>query len=408
MIRRAVLTFLLGAAVAAGGAAAQPLAGRVVIGYQGWFGCPGDVDGNARWFHWFRGHPAPDRLLVDMLPRVDDLPEEALCDTGLRDAQDRPVRVYTSMSPAVVEHHFALLRRHGLDTVALQRFVVDLLDPVLRARADRVLRNALAAAARHHLQLYVTYDVSGAPDSQVIAAIEADWQRLGAVHGLRDHAAYVRVEGRPVVALWGFGFRDRPGDPAQVLALIGRLRGGADGTAPAIVVGGVPSQWRTLAGDARPDPRWSAVYRAYDVISPWYVGRFASSAGARDFYRQVTSGDLQDTAARGAGYLPVVFPGFSWANLMHQRGQTSPLGQIPRQCGRFLGDQIDALATLGAPALFVAMFDEVDEGTAIAPTEADPDRFPRGARLLSTDEVDCAVLADGYLRLTGAAAQRWR
>ncbi len=38
---------------------------------------------------------------------------------------------------------------------------------------------------------------------------------------------------------------------------------------------------------------------------------------------------------------------------------------IPRNGGRFLWEQFHELARLGADSDFVAMFDEVDEGTAI-------------------------------------------
>jgi hypothetical protein len=37
-------------------AAADPadgLSGRLIVGYQGWFGCPGDYEGNKDWQHWF-------------------------------------------------------------------------------------------------------------------------------------------------------------------------------------------------------------------------------------------------------------------------------------------------------------------------------------------------------------------
>ena len=58
--------------------------------------------------------------------------------------------------------------------------------------------------------------------------------------------------------------------------------------------------------------------------------------------------------------MPVVFPGFSWHN-QHD----GPLNQIPRLKGRFLWKQFCEVHRLEATMVNVAMFDEVDEGTAI-------------------------------------------
>src|SRR5690349_17975186 len=43
--------------------APQPaLAGRVIVGYQGWFGCPNDFAGNKNWYHWFDQVAAPGSI----------------------------------------------------------------------------------------------------------------------------------------------------------------------------------------------------------------------------------------------------------------------------------------------------------------------------------------------------------
>lgn len=73
--------------------------------------------------------------------------------------------------------------------------------------------------------------------------------------------------------------------------------------------------------------------------------------------------------ARGAcvDYLPVVSPGFSWANLVPAHGnavRASP-NQIPRRCGAFVGYQLDNVVAGSRRAANVAMFDEVDGGIAI-------------------------------------------
>ena len=61
-------------------------------------------------------------------------------------------------------------------------------------------------------------------------------------------------------------------------------------------------------------------------------------------------------------WLPVVYPGFSWDNLKRQ-----PPGAtiIPRLRGKFLWEQFHELSKLGVDSVYVAMFDEIDEGTAV-------------------------------------------
>src|SRR5207302_7011434 len=89
--------------------------------------------------------------------------------------------------------------------------------------------------------------------------------------------------------------------------------------------------------------------------------------------------------------LPVVFPGFSWHNLRPQ----SALDEISRLKGRFLWKQFGEAKKAGATMLYVAMFDEMDEGTAIFKCTNDP---PAGASRFLTLE---GLPSDHYLWLTG-------
>ena len=57
--------------------------------------------------------------------------------------------------------------------------------------------------------------------------------------------------------------------------------------------------------------------------------------------------------------------------------QGAALDDIPRCGGRFFWSQIVAAKRAGAEMLYVAMFDEVDEGTAIFKCTNDP---PTGRR----------------------------
>jgi len=172
------------------------------------------------------------------------------------------------------------------------------------------------------------------------------------------------------------------------------------------VIGGVPSQWRTLGGDAKSDSRWAAVYRGYDAISPWSVGRFDDQASADAYLDSVVVPDLAETARLGIGYLPVTFPGFSWSNQMLNKGalDVAIFNQIPRDCGDFLWHQYANLVNAGVKTVYAAMFDEFDEGTALAPAQTSIVGVPIGVPMVTLDQEGCNVPADWYLQVTGKAA----
>ena len=100
---------------------------------------------------------------------------------------------------------------------------------------------------------------------------------------------------------------------------------------------------------------------------------------------------------RGLDFLPVAFPGFSWHNL---KGAPAVLNDIPRLQGRFFWSQIAAAKQTGANMLYVAMFDEVDEATAIFKCTNEPPVGPNVSFL--TNE---GLPSDHSLRLTGLAAK---
>lgn len=387
--------------------AASGLEHRLIVGYQGWFGCPQDTPGNTRWEHWFtKNNSGADDLAVDLLPSLGQFSEADLCPTQLRRADGSPIKVFSSQNPRVVNTHFRWMREHGIDGAAVQRFVGPLAIPPLKSRSDRVLQNARAAAVANARVFYVTYDISGANANSVVADIRRDWQYLGRELKITESPRYLRVNGKPVLQLWGFGFSDRPGAPEAVAELIDDLKAGRNNLLAATLIGGVPTNWRTLDGDSQSDRRWAAIYRSYDVLSPWSVGRFRDVAGIDRFVRERVLPDMAETKRLGIGYMPVVFPGFSWFNLQRGRGQKqiAILNQIPRQCGNFLWQQIFRLLAARADMLYAAMFDEVDEGTALFPTEPHGERLPKGAQMAFLNQDGCALPDDWYLRITGKAA----
>ncbi len=78
------------------------------------------------------------------------------------------------------------------------------------------------------------------------------------------------------------------------------------------------------------------------------------------------------------------------------------VNQIPRLGGRFQWSQCREFPKAGAPMLYVAMFDELDEGTAIFKPRSDP---PQRESLFVAEQ---DVAGDHYLWLTGMAGQLLR
>jgi hypothetical protein len=376
---------------------------KLLFGYQGWFGCPGDGSTLDRWQHWFRpGLATAGTLRVDMWPDLSELPESERCPTSLTMADGRPAQLYSAYRQAAVDMHFRWLREYELAGVFLQRFTPRLDSAPTREFRDTVARNVRAAAEAHGRVFAVMYDISGHRPETLVADLERDWAHV--VDGLRltESPRYLRHDGRPVLAIWGFGFTDRPATPQQAAELIAFFRNHPDPRYRVTLFGGIPAGWRTLTRDSQSDPAWATVYRSFDVISPWTVGRFRDPAGIERFYSESVTPDLEETRGLGIEYMPVVFPGFSW----HNMNPGATLNQIPRRSGRFFWDQVDRAIDAGAGMLYGAMFDEVDEGTAMFKLARSPQQAPAEPRTVTLDVDGDAVPADWYLRLAREA--QWR
>ena len=154
---------------------------------------------------------------------------------------------------------------------------------------------------------------------------------------------------------------------------------------------GVPTYWRTLQRDCVADKQVHDIIRSADIVSPWTVGRFRTPKQVERISREVFKPDLEWCQKNGKDYLPVVFPGFSW----HNMNPESPLGQIPRLGGRLLWKQFTELHRVGATMVYQAMFDEVDEATAIFKCTNNP---PVGKSHFLTYE---GLPSDHYLWLVG-------
>jgi len=371
------------------------LRGKVVCGYQGWFTAEGDGSGLG-WTHWARNprEPfAPGNVTVDLWPDVSDLGLDERFATGFKLADGKPAEVYTSTHPLTVRRHFEWMRDHGIDGAFVQRFANGLKHPPLLLQKNAVLAGTREAANRAGRSYTVMYDLSGLEAGEV-SRVGEDWRELRTKMQIGHDPAYQHHNGKPLVAVWGVGFSDdRLYTLTECRDLVTFLK--VDGCS---VMLGVPSWWREGTRDAVNDPALHEILALADIVSPWSVGRYRTPDEATKHSEKVWTPDLAWCRERKLDFLPVVFPGFSWHNL---KGE--PLASIPRLQGRFFWSQMVAAKRSGAGMIYVAMFDEVDEGTAIFKC-ANEVPVGEGVSFLGYE----GLPADHYLRLTGMGGKMLR
>lgn len=374
------------------------LDGKVMCGYQGWFNAEGD-GADRGWVHWTkrRGPFADGNAKVDLWPDLSEFGAGERFPTGFKHADGRVAEVFSSFKEATVLRHFQWMCEHGIDGAFVQRFAAGLREPRVQKHANVVLAHCRAGANANGRAYAVMYDLSGLGSGRIDEVID-DWRALKLRMRITDDPAYVRHRGRPVVAVWGIGFSD---DRAYTLAecrrLVRFLKDDPDAGGCTVMLG-VPWRWRELKGDAISDSALHDAIQEADIVSPWTIGRYRTPDEVARHARQFMGADMAWCRERGLDYLPVVFPGFSWHN-MHG----GALDAIPRLRGRFLWSQIFEAKRVGAKMIYVAMFDEVDEGTAIFKCTND---VPVGAesRFIGYE----GLPSDFYLRLTGLGGKLLR
>ena len=369
---------------------------KVLVGYQGWFTCP--ADGTNRWTHWSRGIPTPATLTVDLFPDLGEFDADELCQIPGMTIGEKPAYLFSSRNQKTVSRHFRWMKEYGLDGVLVQRFVGEIL--AKRAGGEVVLRNIMNGARESGRVFAIEYDVSGADPAKLAQTLQDDWMYLVDEIKVAGHPNYLRHNGRPLVSVWGIGLNDNghpPSDPKAALDLIAWFRSGAPEKYRATYMGGTPARWGTLSNDSRREPAWADVYGAMDVIQPWNVGRYGTLEAVDRWKQEVIEPDVKRAASNKQIYMPVIFPGFSWHNLKPGAKEN----QIPRLRGEFLWRQAYNAKIAGARVLKIAMFDEVDEGTAIMKAARRRSDAPSQGYWLTLDADGADLPSDWYLRLAG-------
>jgi len=371
------------------------LTGKVMVGYQGWFNCEGD-GAELGWTHWSRNRRksfGPGNVTVDLWPDVSELDEDERFLTGFKNADGSNADVFSSGNRKTVVRHFAWMRDYGIDGAFLQRFANGLTSDKEKRHKDNVLSHVREGAEKAGRTYAVMYDLSGLTSGGT-RIVREDWSELRRTQRITEDKSYQQHEGKPVVAVWGIGFNDgnRPREYslAECRELIEFLK--EDGCC---VMLGVPTGWRSLDRDSIIDPELHEALQLADVISPWTIGRYRNLKEVDRHAEECWQPDIKWCDENQLDYMPVVFPGFSWHNLTGEK-----LDAIPRLKGEFLWSQIVAAKRSGGNMLYVAMFDEVDEGTAIFKCTNNPPTGD-GSGFLTYE----GLPSDHYLKLVGKAGK---
>lgn len=379
--------------------------GLIMAGYQGWHNTPEDGAGRG-WGHYLDNRTrkpfADGNLKIDLWPELNEY--KKLYKTPFKHADNSIAYLPSDNDESTTDVRFKWMKDYNVDGVFMQRFIGNTRktgDGSNRRHFIKVIADAFKASRKYERAIAIMYDLSGMRDTADIPVFINDWKYL--VDSLKvtsggNKQTYLYHNGKPLVVIWGVGFND---GRAYTLKTVDRLieflkndpqYGGCS------VMLGVPTYWREFGRDCVKDTMLHDLLRKVDIVHPWTVGRYRDEASYAT-YAEVQKGDIRWCKENKVDYVPNVFPGFSWHNL----NPKSPLNQIPRNRGIFYWTQLKGAIKNGAEMIYVAMYDEVDEGTAIMKVSKDP---PVG--LSSFVKFEDGIPSDYYLYLTGYAGQMLR
>jgi hypothetical protein len=352
--------------------------GKITVGYQGWFACKGDGSPIDAWWHWSNDWgktPTPALSSIKSWPDVRDY-QVTYAATGFANlGNGNPAALFSSFSDQSVDVQFGWMQQYGIDVAALQRFNPYSMEGPVR---DAITAKVKTAAEKHARKFYIMYDVSGWTNMQT--ELKKDW--TDKMKAYTVSTAYAKQNGKPVVCIWGFGFSDNnhPFTAAACQDVINWFKNQG-----CYVIGGVPTHWRDQNSDSRPG--FIDAYKAFDMLSPWMVGRLGQIMDSDNYYATVNTADLDFCKTNGIDYQPCVLPG--------------DLQEKQRVHGDFMWRQFYNMTRLGAQGIYISMFDEYNEGNQIAKTAENASMIPQGSSFLTLDEDGTACSSDYYMRLTG-------
>ena len=387
--------------------------GHSMTGYQGWFGTPGDGGTNS-WRHYKGGDGfKPGSASIEYWPDMREADEVEKYLTSYVKADGMPCYVFSSVHPKTVSRHFQWMKEYGIDGAFMQRFRSDW---GLKTTMNKILANALAAAREHDRAISLMYDIGtnihidGVPNdalrTEEVNKIFDDWKALVDDLGLTtggDDQPYLYHNAKPLVVLWGVGFKHRHTttglDMQFWVELVDSLQNSPEYGGCSIMLG-VPTSWRMGGGDCvsgSEHTKMLELIRSVDIIQPWHTSRF-SRAQMQIEFKNLVQLDIAWCDGNGIDYTPTVSPGIR-EKILHENNY-----EKPRDGGYYFWDMARAAIAAGSEMLYLGMFDEVDEGTQYHKIDNNPPPY-RSNLSFATYGGDPE---DHYLWLAGEATRALR
>ena len=397
--------------------------GKGVTGYQAWFKAPSND-----WHHWGTGTPGPGNanstgsyqpgnVNVELWPAgwEDYLAHSAnLVNTGFRMHDNSIAKLFNSHDRPVIRTHFKWMQEAGIDGAAVQRFFEETPTSSLSDSSNHLItiRNAAEEFGRI---FYVMYDMSAAGrynQDTVIQRIQNDWQ-LNIENKVINSPNYAQAEGKPVVCIWGVHANESTDNNRYIkveatIQLVNwfRERG-------CYVIAGIPDAqfWRTDQGR---HSRGREMYGSFDMISPWYIGGGIENIidsrlpNGVDFCKANTRSWANNTPI---AFMPTVWPGFAWTNM---NGNTGQPNATPRDGGRHIWRQIQGYLNHESnrnneiKSLYLAMFDEYDEGTNWMKGGVDYFDVPLNQYFKTHSADGLWLSSDYYMRMAKASIEAFK
>lgn len=380
--------------------------GLVMTGYQGWFNAEGDGM-NRGWNHYCATNRLfePGRCTIDYWPDISEY--EKVFPTKFKFKDNSTAYVFSSYDYSTIDLHFKWMKEYGIDGIFLQRFLTNISNKNNHAgknHADKVLENVIKASKKYERAICLMYDLSGAKPSDFTTLVK-DWNLLIEKYDLfnnKENPTYLRHNKKPLLAIWGVGFSDhsRAYNIKDVQNLINELKGFNDKISIMI---GVPYYWRTLRKDAVHDTQLHELIKESDIIMDWGVGRYNyNNFEERVINDKKLDEDIKWCKENGVLFVPHTFPGGSAGNL---HNDINDYDKTPRYKGNFFWKQVSTAINYGAKALYIGMFDEIDEGTQIFKclrnSEVPINKPEEDKKFVGHDD---DLPSDHYLWLAGQAA----
>lgn len=96
--------------------------GKLVVGYQGWFGAKGDASPLNMWIHWGFGNgnaPAPNRSHFEIYPDMREYEKTYKTDLGNL-GNGQPAQLFSSWDESTIDTHFRWMQEYSIDCVSFQ------------------------------------------------------------------------------------------------------------------------------------------------------------------------------------------------------------------------------------------------------------------------------------------------